>query len=258
MAFQHYPSMIKQLNVGKAVYNGLLAVFLAREGFTGPVNVIENPEGFGRAYTDELKLEELTRGGNDEYRILEVGYKPHAACRWAHGPIDAVIDIMQRAGIAATDIKRIDVYAATLAVRQTSEQQPKTVMDARAFSTPYGMAVAVISGHPRVSVHDFDVAWKNPAVMNLSKKIFLQEDPSFGAASQGCRVEVLTHSGERHAARVDLPKGEPSNPISSEELRAKWHVLADPIIGAEKASEIAGMVDECETLGSIDDLVAIF
>ncbi len=214
MAFQNYPSMIKQLNVGKAVYNGILAAQLVREGFTGPINIIESAEGFGRAFTDELHLDELTRGLGTDYRILEVGYKPHAACRWAHSAIDAIAEIVQRTGVKPADVDHIDVYAASLAVRQTSERQPKSLMDARGFSTPYGVAAAFVLGHPRVSVADFKTAWSNPKVMDLSARVFMHEDAQFGAASLGARVEVVCRSGKRLSATVTLPKGEPGNPIS--------------------------------------------
>jgi 2-methylcitrate dehydratase PrpD len=257
MAFQNSPSMIKQLNVGKAVYNGILAALLVRDGFTGPVNIIESPEGFGRAFTDELNLDELTRGLGIDYRILEVGYKPHAACRWGHSAIDAVAEIVQRTAIKPKDIDHIDVYAASLAVRQTSERQPKSLMDARAFSTPFGVATAVVLGRARVSVHDFKTAWRNPKVMELSARTFMHDDPQFGAASMGCRVEIVCRSGERLSATVTLPKGEPENPISPRELHDKWHMLVDPIIGERRAKEISEIVAGCETLPIIDVLTAI-
>ena len=257
MAFQHYPSMTKQLNVGKAVYNGLLSAALVREGFTGPINILESPEGFGRAFTDELHLEELTRGLGQEYRILEVGYKPHAACRWAHGAIDAIAEIAQRSSVKLADVDHINIYASTLAVRQTSEQEPKSLMDARAFSTPFGVAAAFVLGRPRISVHDFKAAWSNPAVMDLSKRTFMHEDPEFGRASLACRVEIVCRSGQRLSASVALPKGEPENPITPRELQDKWHMLVDPIVGEARANEISQMVAECEKLTSVDVLAAV-
>lgn len=256
MAFQNYPSMTKQLNAGKAVYNGLLSAVLAQEGFTGPINIMEGSEGFGRAFTDDLHLAELTRGLGDQYRILEVGYKPHAACRWGHGPIDAIAQIVQRTAVRLADVERIDIFAATLAVRQTGERQPQSVMDARALSTPYGVAAAFVLGRPRLSLHDFNVAWANPSVMDLSMRTVMHEDSKFGA-SLGCRVEVVCRSGERLSASVDSPKGEPENPLTPRELQDKWHMLADPIIGVRRAKEISEIVGECEKLPSVDALTAI-
>ena len=258
MAFQNYPSMIKQLNVGKAVYNGILSAQLVREGFTGPVNIIESPEGFARAFTDEANLDELTRGLGLDYRILEVGYKPHAACRWAHSAIDAIAEIAAKTGIKPAEVERIDVYAATLAVRQTSERQPKSLLDARAFSTPFGVAAAFILGRARVSVHDLKTAWDDPKVMALAGRTVMHEDvPNFGTASIGSRVEILCKTGERLTATVTHPKGEPENPISSAELKDKWHMLVDPVIGERRAREIADIVAHCERLPILDVLTAI-
>ena len=257
MAFQNYPSMIKQLNVGKAVYNGLLSAQLVREGFTGPINILESAEGFGRAFTDELHLEELTRGLGRDYRILEVGYKPHAACRWAHSAIDAIAEIVQRTGVDARR-RRPHRYLCGNAWRAAnSERQPKSLMDARGFSTPFGVAAAFVLGRTRVSVHDFKTAWGNPKVMELSKRIVMHEDPQFGTASIGSRVEVVRKSGERLAATVTHPKGEPENPITPRELQDKWHMLVDPVIGERRAKEISEIVAACERLPIIDVLTAI-
>ena len=176
---------------------------------------------------------------------------------WAHGAIDAIAEIVQRTGVKSTEVDHIDIYAATLAVRQTSERQPKSLMDARAFSTPFGVAAAFVLGHTRVSVHDFKTAWSNPAVMDLSKRTFMHEDPEFGTASQACRVEVVRRNGERLTAAVTLPKGEPSNPITPRELQDKWHMLVDPIIGKRKAEEISEIIAGCEQLPAIDVLTSI-
>ena len=257
MAFQNHPSMIKQLNVGKAVYNGILSAQLVRDGFTGPINIIESPEGFGRAFTDELRLDELTRGLGHDYRILETGYKPHAACRWGHSSIDAIAEIVRRTNLGPDDVERIDIYAAKLAVRQTSERQPKSLMDARAFSTPFGVAAALVLQRQRVSVHDLKAAWNDPKVMALAERTFMHEGPEFGDATMGCRVEAVRRSGERLSATVMLPKGEPENPITPQELQDKWHMLVDPIIGLRRATEISEVVAGCETLATLDVLTAI-
>jgi 2-methylcitrate dehydratase PrpD len=130
-------------------------------------------------------------------------------------------------------------------------------MDARGFSTPFGVAAAFVLGRARVSVHDFKTAWGNPKVMELSKRIVMHEDPQFGTASIGSRVEVVRKSGERLAATVTHPKGEPENPITPRELQDKWHMLVDPVIGERRAKEISEIVAACERLPIIDVLTAI-
>jgi len=92
VAFQGDRSMVRQIMIGKSVHDGLLAAALVREGLTGPVDVLDSPEGFGRAAANGLHLDELIRGLSHEYRILDAESTAarDVQDKW-HGKVDSVI-----------------------------------------------------------------------------------------------------------------------------------------------------------------------
>ena len=92
--------------------------------------MLEGAEGFLDAYTDDADTAPLLENLGTRYRLLESGFKPHAACRYAHGPIDAAISLMREHRFAAGAIERIDVHLSELAHRQSSFHEPKSVASA--------------------------------------------------------------------------------------------------------------------------------
>ena len=51
-------------------------------------------------------------------------------------------------------------------------------------------------------------------------------------------VVVETEAGERHERFVRYPKGDPENPLTWDELAAKFLALAGPVVGPDRCIEI--------------------
>lgn len=70
-------------------------------------------------------------------------------------------------------------------------------------------------------------------------------------------VEVATRDGRRLSERVDYARGCPENPVTYEEIVAKFADLAGGAVGAERAARIAGLVGRLEGSGDVDELAAL-
>src|SRR5690606_38169715 len=108
----------------------------ASRGFTGPKKALESKEGVLNCYTDQLRVSDLVDGFGTDFAIMEVGFKPHAACRYAHGPIDIAQRIHEE-GVHARDVKSVTVRMSTLAIRQASKF-PCPSLNAAMGSTQFG------------------------------------------------------------------------------------------------------------------------
>lgn len=251
--------MSKAFNAGKGAMNGLMAAQLARQGFIGPRRVLEGEEGFARAVSDEIRFEEMTRGLGTEWRIMEVGYKPHAACRYAHGPIDAAYELFDRHGVDPSRVTGATVLASTLAVRQSGHNDPTTLHAAQG-STPFSVALSLISGKAYLRLKDFSTAWKseNRSVQALCQRIRMDADETrFGFMGRGCEVILTLDDGSTLAAGLDLPKGEPENPLSETELQDKFFALAEPQIGNEASRRVADLSAELDVLPHVGSLMEL-
>ena len=61
-------------------------------------------------------------------------------------------------------------------------------------------------------------------------------------------------SGEAYVSQVDFPKGSVQNPMSDDELRAKFESLSVPVVGRARAARIADTVaaiEKCLDVGQL-------
>ena len=255
-AFINNEAMTKPFNVAKAVHNGILAALLAEQDFRGPPAVIERQEGFVLAYTDDADLGKVASEIGTRFRLLESGFKPHAACRYAHGPIDAAIALMAQHGFAADAIERMDVHLSALASRQSNFHEPKSIASAQG-STPFAIAASLVSPADALTVSHIRSAFQDEKAWGLHRRVRLLTDQSMDYMGRGCRVELYLRDGRRLEKSVELPRGEPENPLSDEEIAAKFMSQASGILGERKAAAIRDSVNRLESLQAASDLMEL-
>src|SRR5947207_6776052 len=94
MAYLHDGAWTKRLHPGWACHAGIMAARLAAAGFVGPTSILESSYGFLQAYSSASDISQLVRKEEDEFAIMQVSIKPYACCRYMHGPIDCLFEIM--------------------------------------------------------------------------------------------------------------------------------------------------------------------
>jgi 2-methylcitrate dehydratase PrpD len=52
------------------------------------------------------------------------------------------------------------------------------------------------------------------------------------------RAVATTHDGRIVTAEIVNPRGHEDNPVTSDEVDAKFHRLADPVYGEQRAAEV--------------------
>jgi len=70
--------------------------------------------------------------------------------------------------------------------------------------------------------------------MDQVKVVANQEFEALFPKFQPSRVTITTKSGASHFTRVDVPKGDPRDPMTEEEIAVKFTALGGDIIGQEQ------------------------
>lgn len=255
-AFIGNASMTKPFNVAKGVHSGMLAAVLADEGFRGPPDVLEGAEGFIHAYAGEAHLEKARAGLGTQYRLLESGFKPHAACRYAHAPIDAAVRLMREHAFRADAIEAVDVHLSALARRQSNFHEPGSVASAQG-STPFVIAAALALAVDSLAVDDVKRAYADPAVWALHRRVKLHADPAMDYMGRGCRLVVQLRDGRRYEEGVALPRGEPEQPMSDAEIERKFMRQAQARLGEGSAGAIRDAMTRLDALDSVDPIMSL-
>jgi 2-methylcitrate dehydratase PrpD len=221
----------KRIHPGLAAQNGIHAALLAAEGFTGPLRILEGRDGFLHGYSRNPVPERLTANLGESFEILRTAVKPHACCRYMQGPIDAVLAIMREESLDARQIHRIEVAVleagwGIVAEPRARKYNPESVVDAQ-FSMPFGAAVAAMDGAAGLDQFTVQKA-RSPKIRELMNKVVLVKDPRIEEnfpQEWPARVSVELENGQHYEKFVRYPKGDPENPLSWNEMAAKFRAL---------------------------------
>lgn len=227
LEIQEQASELKPYNVGRAAMAGVVAAQVGRLAMPGPDDILGGKRGFLAALTCTPKPEFLTDFSNDEYSILGIYQKVHAACRHCHPAIDATIDMRNNLELKPEQIDHIDVHTYKLAVGSHDHIDIMGISSAK-LSTPYAVALAVVKGSAGYADYN-EANLDNYNIKLITRKVKVIEDENFTAQSpavRGAKVAIYLKNGKVYDAICLYPKGEPEHPLTQEELEGKFHGLA--------------------------------
>lgn len=223
-------SNLKRVHAGKAAFGAIQSVDLVRNGVEGPASVLEGPTGL-YATMAEPTVAPLDLGDLGECRrISEVGRKPYPCCRFCHGSIDSAV-ALHKQGIAKYELGEVTVTVGKLCAEQTSLAMPVNELQ-RQFSTPYGVALGLLYGSASLSDYRDQ---PDERALELARHVKVVVDPDLPVADRKARVTVRSNAGTTWDAETAVPKGEPQNPLSTDELRTKFFDLAAHTLQADEA-----------------------
>lgn len=258
MAYLDEGAWTKRLHPGWAGHAGITAARLAAAGFVGPASILENRYGFLHAYSSASDETKLARNAVDDFAIMQVSIKPYACCRYMHGPIDCLFEIMRTHHPDPEQIERVYCGVLTggrglIADPIEQKRQANNVVEAQ-FSMPFGAAIALLTGKAGLSV--FTDEWlRDPRVRALMQRVECYTSPEldeYYPAEWRASAKVQMVDGRELSASVRYALGDPHNPLSWEQLETRFHELVAPVIVEEnKRKEIIEKVRGLDNLERI-------
>ena len=245
-----------------AAQAGVIAALMAREGYEGPVEVIEGKEGLFEVLNNvEWHPEWLLKGLGEEFMITQCSYKAFPTEALTHQPISAALQVCQEHNLAAEDISQILVETTARGadiLSDPSKYQP-TTKETADHSLPYVIAAAVADGNVLPDSFN-DEKLKDPRIWDLLGKIKVVADPEIDAMFPGvkrARVSITTNAGETHTAQVDHAKGSPNNPMSDEEIVSKFRANAEGVLDKARQDEVIDATWRFDELEDIEEYMKL-
>lgn len=236
------PSMQKRFNPGPAARGGMTAAMMAEFGFSGASTIFDGKYGFCTAYSDDADPVRLTEDLGTAYH-LDIEYKPYSCARPIHNAIDCAINIHNRLGGATGAIAKLTMERHPLWAGYHLNRQPANFHEAQ-VSLPFSVAVALIEGKALPAQYSAD-RLGDPEIARLSQMLEVRPAADL-PRGVSCRLEVDTDDGRTMAVQVDHPLGSLGNPMTPDAMQGKFHMLADPVVGPERAARIVDMVARME------------
>jgi 2-methylcitrate dehydratase len=254
-------TMIKNTVDPMATQSGVFAALLAEKGYTGPEHVIDGKEGLVHCLGPEWKLNILTDGLGDSWRITQCGMKFFPTEALTHTPISAVLDLVKENDLRPDNVTKIQIRSLARAadiLSDPSKYDPHTKETAD-HSLPYVIAAALVDR--QVTPAQFEMAKiMDPTIRAQLKKVEVVADPEIEKvfpALQRVVINITTADGRTLSKQLDYPKGDPRNPLTDAEIEEKYAALAEGVLSAKAQKKLKDAIWSLEKLGSVSKLMAL-
>jgi len=254
-------TMMKNTVNPMSTRDGVEAALLAQRGYTGPEGVIEGKEGMQHCLGDGWDYSWITDNLGDRFMITDCGMKSFPIEALMHSPVSATLEVMQEHGLKAEDVEQVLIESIARAadiLSDPAKYDPQSKESAD-HSLPYCIAAAVAEG--RVTPLEFkeDKLWDERlrAQMKKVKVVANEEFERAFPAKQCTRVTITTTDGRKLTAERDVPKGDPRDPMTLEELQVKFDALAEPVMSAARREDLRSQIFELEKCADVGELMAL-
>src|SRR5215831_19230809 len=94
-------------------------------------------------------------------------------------------------------------------------------------------------------------------VMDKVKVVANQEFEALFPKFQPSQVTITTSAGKKFTKRVDVPKGDPRDPMTEEEIGVKYHALGDSVLGKAACDKLASAILRMEGITNVRELTGL-
>lgn len=246
---------------------GVESALLAARGYTGPEHIFDGKEGlfhvFGHShhagkpcsFDAEGLTRDLPKSPSDHYRIIDCGMKSFPIEALSHAPLSAMMKIVKEHAInpdEVTEIK-VEVIARAADILGDPHKYRPTSRETADHSLPYSLAVGLVDG--KVTPLQFeDERVKDPALIPIMDKVKVVANQEFEARFpefQPSRVTISLRNGTSHVRQVDVPKGDPRDPMTRDEIKVKFDALGAGVIGQDRCDRLGELIMSLEAQDSL-------
>ena len=254
-------TMMKNTVDPLATQSGVLAALMAEKGYTGPEHVVDGKEGLTHCFGPEWKLELLTDGLGESWRITQCGMKAFPTEALTHTPISATLDLVKQNDLKPDQVQQVQIRSLARAadiLSDPSKYDPRSKETAD-HSLPYVIAAALVDRQVTPAQFTMEKIM-DPAIRAQLKKIEVVADPEIEKvfpALQRVIVNLTTKDGRTFTRQLDYPKGDPRNPLTDTEIEEKFAALAEGVLSKRAQEKVKEAIWNLEKIGSVSKLMGM-
>jgi 2-methylcitrate dehydratase PrpD len=253
----------KFLHSGWAAHSGLMAVFLARAGNTGPAQVFEGRFGLFAAHVQDAgahrDFARINQRLGSHWESRNASFKPFPAAHVIHPYLSALLRLRAKYDIRPIEVERIECPVASFIVGIVCEPPaekwaPASDSHAR-VSLQYSLAEALYYGELGKNAYRPE-SLRHSEILALARKVQYYADPAFpGPGRFKGAVRIKLKDGRTVEEVEEYNRGSIENPMSYRELRAKFDENASAFLGPAERGRLADNIMRLEALADVSVLV---
>lgn len=254
----------KILHSSRAGETGVMAAYMAKEGLTGALRIMEADKGFLGCFSDLSNIEMATWKLGEEFMTKYLCYKLYPCCRYIHPYLDAGLKIRAEHNVKPAEIEKMTAY---LPPEEwgilLKDWQPRDAMDAQ-FHLAWTLAAGLIDGEVTVDTYEDPERFKDPEVWELAQKLEIVEDPKVKERFKYTALPPFTvpgdltirlKDGREYTEKVDQPRGVATP--THKDIYDKFENQSRKVLTKEKMKKIAEVCKDLEKVKDVGDLVRL-
>jgi 2-methylcitrate dehydratase len=201
-------------------------------------------------------------GEGRPFMITETYIKFWPAEYHSQSAIDAALQLRQEIGDIRA-VERIDIHtfdACYDIIGKYPQAWAPQTRETADHSLPYCTAAALMDGD--VTLATFDPArFTDPALLELTAKVKVHRDAEINKGyPRGIpnRLTVTLKDGRLVQKLVEFPRGHARNPMTDQEVEAKFRRLVEPRFGKERCDRILAACWQLDTLAQPAEVLTLF
>lgn len=244
------------VEMGFSARNGIAAAYMAKEGMTGQLDVLEAPRGLMNMITaGKVEApEKILSDWGKPYRIFEVGIKSFPCCYHLQRMIESAQEITRERKLGADDIAKVEVEVNAFFPTVVQHPEPRNEIQAQ-FSLPHAVALGVLedqvvpASFSRERIEDERFKRFRPKV-----KTIVREEWGWTPTGWNPRITYTLANGEVVVREPKTAKGQPPALYTFDECIPKYHGCVDDLLPAERVNRSIEMLRK---LGALPDAAAL-
>ena len=260
---QNFGTYTKPLHAGLSSRSGVMAALLAKAGYLACDNIVESKVGWAAAYIGE--------GNYDpEAMVKDLGtlwtsrdtiiIKKYPCCGSNHNILDSLLALMREHRFTADEVEEVEATGFPAISHVLLYPDPDSAFQGK-FSVHYNIASALVDGKIELESFEGDRNQRPELRDALSKveiKVVSKWDPSYHPHPTENPVtvrlkdgRVLTRTTNRHQML-----GSPANPLTEEELTAKFRRNAGLSLSDEQTEQAIRLWWRLDELPNVREAMA--
>jgi len=240
---------------------GVLSALMAREGMTGPTAAFEGRHGIWEQVTGPFSLGQPGGEGGRSFMVERASLKYFPAEFHSQAPLWMALKLRERVNV--DQIEQLNMRTYWMAYSEIGSEPAKWDPQTREtadHSLPYLLATALRDGAISDATFALDRV-RDPSLRPLMNRIRISESEELTRQfpeTLASEIEVVTTTGERITVRSSYPKGHARNPMTDEDVAAKFRTFAEPMLGAARCQEALDTLWHVERATDLSSLLDLF
>ena len=251
-------SLVKRVLSGLAARSSVFAALAAEQGITAPQEAFEGKFGFYTLYGDG-DPDTLIDGLGERFENTVTVTKKYPSCTANHVAIQGAVDLADEFDLDADDVSGAEVVISPFMNQLVgADWEPgDNPQVAAQFSVQYSIACAIARRKLGIAEIQENVIF-DPRINELANKVSVTVNDDWPGKFSPCELTLHTTDHGTLTRRVDHTPGTQENPLSLDDLKAKFHDCAASGVSPMSRDQADAIIDKVLALEDVPDMAEFF